>query len=97
VNSTKRYVAPGIRDHYVVSKRRTAIIHWRGATSKKNGNLKVTVVQLTKMTKKEKDMTIKHENEYESVTAQQLLYYDPPQKYKFLYFHVRLQNCEMDY
>jgi hypothetical protein len=27
VNSTKRYVAPGIRDHYVVSKRRTAIIH----------------------------------------------------------------------
>jgi hypothetical protein len=76
----RRYVAPGSRDHYVVSKRRTAIIHWRGATSKKNGSLKVTVAQLTKMTKKEKDMTMKHKNEYESVTAQQLLYYDPPQK-----------------
>ena len=35
------------------------------------------VAQLTKMTKKEMDKTIKHKNEYESVTAQQLLYVQP--------------------
>ena len=64
-------VAPGIRDHSFVSKCRTPIIHCRGATSKKNGDLKVSVAELTKMTKKEKDKTTKHKNEYESVRAQQ--------------------------
>ena len=73
----KRYVATGIRDHHFFSKRRTAIIHWSGATSKKYGDLKVRVAQLTKMTKKETEKTIKHRNEHESVTAQQLLYVQP--------------------
>ena len=35
------------------------------------------VAELTKMTKKEMDKTIKHKNEYEPVRAQQLLYVQP--------------------